>query len=188
MQSLYFDTNDFRLIRRSIEKPFYKEKLRLRHYGFTDENAFLELKKKCNGIVFKRRIKTSVTGYNVDVMKNEQISKEISYFMRFYKNLSPKILITYDRTAFVGTGDLRITFDRNIAYRTNNLDFLKKSNETRITDFGKILMEIKTGGAIPLWLTAFLNREKIYKTSFSKCGEAYKKEIIKTKTEVKNVG
>ena len=48
IQSLYYDTDDFRLIRRSIEKPEYKEKLRLRSYGLAgaDDRVFLELDRK----------------------------------------------------------------------------------------------------------------------------------------------
>ena len=47
--STYYDTEDWRLIRASIEKPAYKEKLRMRSYGTPAENGrvFAELKKKC---------------------------------------------------------------------------------------------------------------------------------------------
>ena len=56
--NIYYDTADYRLIRASLEKPAYKEKLRLRSYGVTEPGGevFLELKKKYKGIVYKRRI------------------------------------------------------------------------------------------------------------------------------------
>ena len=56
--NIYYDTADYRLIRAPLEKPAYKEKLRLRSYGVTGPGGevFLELKKKYKGIVYKRRI------------------------------------------------------------------------------------------------------------------------------------
>ncbi len=58
IRNIYFDTENYRLIRRSIEKPAYKEKLRLRSYrqASADSTVFVELKKKYNSIVYKRRL------------------------------------------------------------------------------------------------------------------------------------
>ena len=60
--SLYYDTPDSRLIRASLEKPAYKEKIRLRSYGPADASSpvFLELKRKAEGVVYKRRVQTSL--------------------------------------------------------------------------------------------------------------------------------
>ena len=38
IQSLYYDTDTFLLIRNSIERPVYKEKLRIRSYGLSNED------------------------------------------------------------------------------------------------------------------------------------------------------
>lgn len=59
--NLYYDTPDFRMIRRSLEKPKYKEKLRLRSYGTPESGSqvFPEIKKKARGIVYKRRVSMS---------------------------------------------------------------------------------------------------------------------------------
>ena len=56
--NLYYDTPDWRLIRASLAKPVYKEKLRVRSYGVPapDGKVFAELKKKYKGVVYKRRI------------------------------------------------------------------------------------------------------------------------------------
>ena len=56
--SLYYDTPDYRLIRTSLEKPPFKEKIRLRSYGIATDSSpvFLELKRKAYGIVYKRRV------------------------------------------------------------------------------------------------------------------------------------
>lgn len=190
IQSLYYDTDDFRLIRHSLEKPKYKEKLRLRSYGLAKENdtVFLELKKKCNGIVFKRRIETTIKLLDNNVLGNNQISNEIAYFTEFYQNLNPKMLLLYDRTAYFGDGDLRVTFDNNIRYRTDRLSLSEGLDGIPLQSEDIVLMEIKTGTAIPIWLAKILDKEKIYKTSFSKYGEAYKIEYLKEFMEVKKVG
>ena len=46
--NIYYDTKDNSLIRESLSKPAYKEKLRLRSYGVPDMDSkvFLEIKKK----------------------------------------------------------------------------------------------------------------------------------------------
>lgn len=190
IQSLYYDTDDFRLIRRSIEKPEYKEKLRLRSYGLAGpaDKVFMELKKKCCGIVYKRRIETTADELANGGESNGQIAKEIDYFRRFYGDLEPKALLIYDREAYFGDGDLRVTFDHNVRYRTENLTLDAGFNGTPLFMRGEVLMEIKTGTAIPLWLTKILTEEKIYKTSFSKYGTAYERETARKLREVKKVG
>ncbi len=188
IQSLYFDTDDFLLIRRSIEKPGYKEKLRMRSYGLAkaDSDVFLEIKKKAYGIVFKRRIKVSeaqalklLKGYeDLSIDVDRQIAKEICWFAKSYPTLSPKMLLLYDRTAWFGDNGLRITFDENVRYRTDRLTFSAGLDGTPVLNEKFILMEIKTSLGYPKWLIDVLNSVKAYKTSFSKYGQAYKTETF----------
>lgn len=180
--SLYYDTKDNILALRSIEKPEYKEKLRLRSYGLAskDSNLFLEIKKKYEGIVYKRRIKTNkleVTSFiNKTLNYDKQIGHELNFFRDYYKDLKPNILIIYEREAYLDSkSDLRITFDYDIRYRDYDLVLDKSLGGKKILDDDLVLMEIKTGFAYPLWLCRLLNDNKIYKTSFSKYGEAFKK-------------
>ena len=185
VQSLYYDTDTFLLIRNSLQKPLYKEKLRSRSYGLAerDKKVFLELKKKCNGVVFKRRItlkeKELDTFVQNENYKNQtQIEKEIKYFCKLYKNLKPSMLLVYDRVAYHDTRlDLRVTFDKNIRYRTTELNLHSGLYGDLILPNGEVMMEIKTAGAYPRWLIELLNTNKIYKTSFSKYGEAYKLQL-----------
>ena len=191
IQSLYFDTDNRLLIRRSIEKPKYKEKIRLRSYGLANEEkkVFLELKKKANGIVFKRRISTKERdAFNFilsgKLPDSSQITKEIDYFIKMYQSLEPSILVLYDRTAFVDpNSNLRITFDRNVRYRTERLNLHSDLDGELILKDGKILMEVKSDFALPLWLVKKLSQNLIYKQSFSKYGEAYCMELIKKKNK-----
>lgn len=178
IRSIYYDTDDDLLIKRSLEKSNYKEKLRIRTYGLDNKKVFLEIKKKYLGKVYKRRIDMNYE--NVDMFFEEkkdstQIGKEIIHFYEKYKNLKPKMLIMYERDAYFQKGtDLRITFDKNIGYRNFNIIFDNNLDCKRIIKDDLVLMEIKVLNAIPLWLVKILSELKIYKTSFSKYGLSYK--------------
>lgn len=189
IQSLYFDTPDYLLIRRSLDKPFYKEKLRLRSYGVAteDSNVFIELKKKYDSVVYKRRIgmtEREACKYLLhhEPVADSQIAREIDYCMKYYRELTPKVLLSYEREAFYHKTDrnLRITFDENILWRDYDVDLKTGIYGTPILHDDQVLMEVKTAGAMPLWLVRFLSENRIYKTSFSKYGTAYKTLMQRT--------
>ena len=145
-----------------------------------DSKVFLELKKKYKGVVYKRRrtleYKTAMDYVNNGNLPDDsQIMKEIDWAMHFYNGLKPKMFIAYDRTAFYSKTDheLRITFDRNVRFRTDNLDLAKGHYGERILDGGLCIMEIKALCAMPLWLTAALKELRIFPGTFSKYGTAY---------------
>ena len=191
IRNIYYDTDNFRLIRRSLEKPVYKEKLRVRSYrrAGAEDPVFVELKKKYKSVVYKRRI----TLPNEQVMKclNEgkhlpkesQIADEIFYFCRYYENLHPAMFLSYEREAYYSMdgSDFRVTFDENILYREEALSLSEKAYGIPILEPGQTLMEIKTSGGIPLWMTQVLSDEKIFKTSFSKYGRAYQISYLEHK-------
>ncbi len=180
--SVYFDTDDYRIIRASLEKPVYKEKLRLRCYGVpkTDDTVFLELKKKYKGVVYKRRIKMSLAnaadwmGGIPGAGRDSQIGREIEYFMNYYNPL-PKAFIAYEREAFYDNDDpnLRLTIDSGIRTRTNRLWPGLGCDGMPIIENNKRLVEVKTAGAIPLWLCRFFEQNDIRPASFSKYGTCY---------------
>jgi hypothetical protein len=185
--SLYFDTDRFDLIRCSIEKPVYKEKLRLRSYGTPGpgDKVFLELKKKFKGVVYKRRVSLSLEEARRYLLNREQprsenqILHEIDWFLQRYQP-EPKIYIAYDRTAFFGNDDqnLRVTFDQNILFRESFLDLSRGNWGTPLLKKDTLLMEIKVTGAMPLWLSHILNELEIFSTSFSKYGNIYKEHML----------
>ncbi len=181
--NLYFDTPDYRLIRASMERPVYKEKLRLRSYGIPDENSnvFVELKKKYKGVVYKRRINMTY-GEAVDFLcrrnfprADTQVYGEIAYFMGFYRSLRPTVSIFCDRTAYFSSEDrnVRVTFDRNIRFRNQMLDLSTGSQGVKLLDSGLYVMEVKTLGSVPLWFSSALGELEIYPRAFSKYGKAY---------------
>ncbi|MCR5537659.1 MAG: polyphosphate polymerase domain-containing protein [Lachnospiraceae bacterium] len=187
--NIYYDTHDFRLIRRSLEKPVYKEKLRIRSYGpaSEDQKIFLELKKKYKGVVYKRRIslplkeaeaflagKTSLAD-NDESYSKRQIGRELEYFRDFYGTLEPAVHLCYDRSAYFSKDDpnFRITFDRNIRWETENLSLTAEPAGQQILPAGQSIMEIKVAGSLPLEVVRILERLHIRKVSLSKYGRAY---------------
>ena len=179
--SIYYDTKDYRLIRTSVEKPKFKEKIRLRKYN--DDDYFLEIKRKLDKIVYKRRIKT--TKEKVDEffkyqgdLGDEQIARELKEFRNTYGTLIPAFLVIYDRIAyFKKDDDIRLTIDYNLKYRGENVNFDNIDDSDYIVDEDTSILEIKVQGSIPLWLTNILKEGNIYKSSFSKVGTAYKKYL-----------
>lgn len=185
INNIYFDTPNYQLIRASIEKPtVYKEKLRIRSYGIPspESNVFVELKKKYKGIVYKRRVDMTYDEAITYLVRHEsppepsQVTKEIDSFMRFYKNLRPAVSLFYDRMAYYAEDEpeLRLTFDTNIRFRNKELDLINGDYGTVILDDNQYILEIKCITSMPLWLTQELDRLKIYPTSYSKYGTAYK--------------
>ena len=185
--SLYYDTPDYRLIRTSVEKPAFKEKIRLRSYGPATEESpvFLELKRKASGIVYKRRVCATIPQVeqyfdHPDAFRADgQISREITTFLDYYADLSPSCLIIYDRTAYYEPdGDLRLTVDENPRYRTDDLRLTGSMEGTSLLPEGGAILELKVQSAIPLWLTEILSAAKIYRCSFSKYGEVYRRRLL----------
>jgi len=183
--SLYYDTPDYRLIRTSIEKPPFKEKIRLRSYGLAtmDSPVFLELKRKYAGIVYKRRVSSTIPAVNAffqregQICADGQIAREISYFRDYYRNLVPACLVIYDRIAyFEPHGDLRLTIDYNPRYRVKELNLTTSMDGISLLEEGCTILEVKVQEAMPLWLTHILDEGKIRKASFSKYGTAYKQQ------------
>lgn len=193
IRNIYYDTDTFRLIRSSIDKPAYKEKLRIRSYSQANPASpvFVELKKKYRSVVYKRRLllpEKEAMAWVEDGRpcgKETQISKEIDYFLSYYHSLHPAVFLSYEREAYYSRSqeDFRVTFDENILCRQEDVSLEADVWGTPILKDGMVLMEIKCSGGMPLWMTLLLSKERIYKTSFSKYGTAYKTIIFPQKKE-----
>lgn len=185
--NIYYDTPDDYLIRESLAKPYYKEKIRLRSYyspASPDSLVFLEIKKKIGGIVTKRRVSMTLaesdeyfaTRRKPQATKyiTEQVFRELDVFLNNYP-VSPKQYISYQREAFFGkdNSDFRLTFDRKITERRYDLGLNYESYGGQIIRPDQRLMEVKVGNSMPDWLITKLSELGIYKTSFSKYGRAY---------------
>lgn len=188
IRNIYFDTDNYRLVRHSIEKPVYKEKLRIRSYRQAEEDStvFVELKKKYRKVVYKRRVSLSekeamewVSGRN-RCRGDSQIAGEVDYFLKYYQQLYPTVFLSYEREAYYSNdgSDFRVTFDDTVLCRQEDISLESEVYGTPLLPEGKVLMEIKCSGGIPLWMTHVLSAEHIYRTSFSKYGTAYKTMIF----------
>lgn len=195
INSLYLDTPTFYLIRQSIEKPIYKEKFRIRGYGSissADLSVFLEAKKKFKGIVYKRRVEMSLheamdyvecgtRPYSLKRLEPdkrfvaEQMMREFEWARTYYKKLQPAMLISCNRSSFVGIDepDLRITFDTSVLWRDYELRLNTPRDGYYLIDPDCALMEVKCPRAMPLWLASLLDDVDAFPQSFSKYGTAY---------------
>ena len=190
IRNIYFDTDTFRLIRRSLEKPVYKEKLRIRSYKPVEKSdpVFVEIKKKYKSVVYKRRLQlpeekvmdSFQTGEPLPV--HSQIGNEIQYFRDYYENLHPSVFLSYEREAYYSLdgSDFRVTFDENILYRRNDFSLGSEIYGFSLLGNDQTLMEIKTSGGIPLWMSEVLTKQHLYKTSFSKYGSAYQRILTES--------
>ncbi len=184
--NIYLDTPDYRLIRTSLEKPVYKEKVRLRGYGdFWDREeegrVFLEVKKKYEHVVYKRRIEMGYAearrylyeGIRPD--RQDQIFLELDHCIRQY-GLKPMAYIGYERMAYTFTkiSDLRVTFDRDILGRGRDLELTCGAYGNALLEPGQVLMEIKVPGAVPLWMSQTFSELEIFPVSYSKYGRFYR--------------
>ena len=185
--NLYYDTPDFQLIRASLDKPVYKEKLRMRSYGVPadGDSVFVELKKKYKGVVYKRRTVLEA-GEALDYLAGrcsprakDQICREIDWFLGRYHPV-PQVFIAYDREALAGLEDrvLRVTFDIDLRWRDTALDLRSGDGGERITSRDQILMEIKIPGSAPVWLSRLLSENSVFPTSFSKYGVCYRENLM----------
>lgn len=188
IRNIYFDTDHYRLVRHSIEGLGYKEKLRIRSYDKAEPESavFVELKKKYQSIVYKRRVSLP----EETAMKwalgerpcpeKTQISQEIDYFLAYYETLHPVVFLSYEREAFYAKdqSDFRVTFDDTILGRREDLSLKTEAYGTLLLPENMTLMEVKCSNGIPMWLVHILSKERIYKTSFSKYGTAYETIIL----------
>lgn len=185
--SVYYDTESFEFIRRSIDAPVYKEKLRLRAYNVPerDGTVFVELKRKFKGLVYKRRVMMTAEqarrylAGERDGASQGQMLRELEWFLA-HNAVEPRAFIASDREAYRAreNAELRITFDSSIRHRESELDLCLGSHGEELLPEGFVLMEIKMPEAAPIWLARMLSEEELFPRGFSKYGECYKSRLL----------
>lgn len=189
--NIYYDTSDNEIIRKSIDKPIYKEKLRLRSYGVVTlkDKVYIEIKKKFDGCINKRRVamtheealrflKTQQKPQTPTGL-NEQIINEIDFLIHRYSSLQPALYLSYDRNALFGkeNPNFRVTFDTNLLTRRYDLRLDYGIYGEELLPKGQWIMEAKSDYTFPLWFAELLSKYKIYPISFSKYGSEYRKYL-----------
>lgn len=193
--NVYYDTPTHLLVRRSVEHPLYKEKVRVRSYGSasSDKPVFVELKKKYDGVVYKRRCTMNMARANELLATHGnpsgQIERELDYTAKHYGGLVPSMFIAYDREAFYDPNDheFRMTFDRRVRCREHDLRLDAGDEGEQYLEDGRSILEVKAGGAVPLWLVRFLSEEGLYRTHFSKIGVAWNRKLERARRNVRTV-
>ena len=186
IRNIYCDTPNYRLIRQSLDKPVYKEKLRLRSYGPAGmgDEIFVELKKKYESVVYKQRLEMPQKQALEALMgkaplPDSQIGREIDAALQFYQELIPRVFLSYERDAYhAWDSDFRLTFDDCIRYRTQALTLDSDPWGEALLDADTVLMELKIPDSMPLWMASLLSRLGIVKASFSKYGAAYQQILL----------
>ncbi len=184
IRNIYYDTDNFRLIRDSLDHPVYKEKLRIRSYQRAEigDMVFVEIKKKFEDVVYKRRVAMpriaaeNWIDYRKPLAFSSQITSEIDYLVDFYEGLSAKAFLSYEREAFSDNKnpEFRLTLDENILARDTELNLGSDIWGQPLLPHGMTLMEVKIAGAMPLWMANFLSSNNIQKVSYSKYGTYYR--------------
>lgn len=189
--SIYFDDENRYLAIHSLEKPLYKEKVRIRSYGVPklSDIVFLEIKKKYKGVGSKRRIPIKLSDF-YEFLKtgkldsnSEIIKKELDSCFRRY-NLKPTMFLAYDRTSYCDKADptFRITFDRNVRSRNDDLRLENGDRGKKYFKNSEVVMEVKALNRYPFYFVRALSKLKIYPASFSKYGRVTEK-LLNNKKE-----
>ena len=195
--NIYFDTENYDLIIKSIENPDFKEKLRARSYGGYNK-VFMEIKtklkekggikighkrrflithKEYKKLITKQKTALELAGQDIETGNDLQIAKEVDYLIDYF-DLKPQILVYYDRKSYIGKNGFRVTFDENLGYRQTDLNFHRRVHDKHyFKDKKNIIMEVKARGAMPLWFAHLLSENKVFPQRFSKIGKIY--ELIK---------
>lgn len=186
IRNIYYDTLDYTLIRKSLSKPVYKEKFRLRGYSTAADAdvTFAELKKKYRGVVYKRRVAGDAQAIDQLIQggwleqEDAQTQREIHWFLNAF-DLIPRVFIGYERDAFFGREDplLRLTFDRHIRWREERLTLAEGDEGALVLPEDPVIMEVKIADAAPLWMARMFSELGIFSTSFSKYGTCYMRHI-----------
>ena len=188
--NIYYDTENNDIIRACLAGPAYKEKLRLRSYGRPDADSkvYVEIKKKVNGVVNKRRSAMKLPeaysflgcGKVPDLQPymNGQVLREIARILET-RAVKPALVLSYERIAYFGNGnhDLRISFDTNICARPSDLLLESGAYGESVLPGGEWIMEIKTSQSIPLWLCSLLSEYRVYPAGFSKYGTVFQRML-----------
>ncbi len=185
LYNLYCDTDVFDIARHSVSKPAFKQKLRIRSYienPADDDTVFVELKKKYDGCVNKRRatmtyaqalslLSTGVGNRSGDYI-SDQVTRELERYIKL-NPVYPRVALSYQREAYFLKEDskIRITFDTQIKAG------LVGQEQVLLEPEGIYIMEIKISEKIPLWLVRVLTQNKIYRQGFSKYGTYFNKYI-----------
>ena len=177
VRSLYFDTLDDRDFCEKENGIEFRRKIRIRVYDPDDSFAMLEMKQKEGNYQKKRSLR--ITKEDAIKMINGDYSCLLSYNSPFASEMytymtvncyRPKVVIEYDRTAFMAKeNNIRITFDHNILATESSFDiFDKKLLMTPVMDRANVILEVKYNGFLLSYIKNLIKNISVLNISVSK--------------------
>lgn len=177
IRSVYFDDIFDACLDENDAGVDSRRKYRIRSYGPDFSLIRLEIKEKESGFTRKRSCKISAEEYELLLTGANELgfgdrgALNEFVFQSRCRGLRPKTLIKYERTAFVyPSGNVRITFDRNITASRGYDDFFKRhvGGLVPVLPAGMHVLEVKYDELLPDAIAQLLETGKLQKTAFSK--------------------
>lgn len=178
IRSLYFDDYNDRCLRENIAGVAPREKFRIRIYNGSMNRISLERKSKVSDKI--RKISTVLTPEQYNVLTNPNADKTVKdEYPELMKKLlalyhttrmQPKVIVEYERRPFIcQTGNVRITFDRNLTSCSKLETFSDKIIKGRpIMPTGLQLLEVKYDEFLPDYIYRTLQMPNLQLTAYSK--------------------
>ena len=177
IRSLYFDDADDSGMAENEAGDDMRRKYRIRIYGNSDAFIRLEVKEKVRG--FTKKISCGISRDEFEAIlegsmpfaPGERNALNLFMLQRRIADLRPKILVIYERSAFVyPAGNVRITFDRNIL-ASGYTDSLFDENIPGLIPVmpeGRHILEVKYDEFLPRFIASQLETGRMQQTAFSK--------------------
>lgn len=177
VRSLYFDDYYDTCFHENEDGVAPRKKYRIRIYNENVDQIFMECKYKERDMIRKDSCRITEAEC-IELMRGNGWAAGsgqeplLKYFcaemaLRAY---TPKIIVQYERMAYIyQIGNIRITFDRNIAMSNMVEDFLKKELAVRpVMPVNRHVLEVKYSGMIPDYIYNALQVSDLRQTNFSK--------------------
>ena len=184
VRSLYFENNNYSNFNEKVDGVKLRHKYRIRTYSNKlDKNTpiFLELKGRENLRTYKTRFFIEQNDLNLFFEKKNYFKLKKTYsdnylieqfiFDCYRKNLSPKILVDYNRTPYINKSGLyfRLTFDNNIISLSNSSLYSTSLNSGwKECLAGFTILEVKFESSIPAWFQRIVQSYQLQIRSISK--------------------
>lgn len=177
IRSLYFDDYQKSALRENESGVDNRKKFRIRAYDNIGERISLEIKYKRWGkthkdscLITPQLCTKLLNGERIPFEKGQPAPLNLLYTEMETKHLRPRVIIEYERTAFVyPAGNVRVTFDRNIAFSDRIGDFMQDSIPlTPVQGKGRHVLEVKYDELLPDFIAQTLELNALERTSFSK--------------------
>lgn len=178
IRSLYFDDYDDRCLQENIAGVVPREKYRIRIYNGSMDRISLERKSKVADKIRKKACIITREQYEIlaDAHADKTVKPEYPELMQkllaLYQTsrMEPKVIVEYERRPYVcQTGNVRITFDRNVTSSSRLADFSNEVIQGRpIMPTGRQLLEVKYDEFLPDYIYRTLQMSGLELTAYSK--------------------